>query len=464
MPWCLVALILNEVAKLTSTAWMLSRCTFYAHDGHLCFKFSSMEEFQQGIKSMGHVLDTLTRCGMTVNLNKSAMLLDLRGSLKAKVQKQYLRSRTHNQVVQIAGATVMYDIPLKTSHDYLGVKISYHQTQLLTMKHRLAACNQRFRQLLPWFKKGNHISMTQKCELWYTCLLPISLYGVDATGVTDSTLILFNKQMMKQLRQIGGDHSFLTNISHRAFLRAHGLEHPIGALHRRLQSQLTRWEERQIQLPQNDVLRDSKVLRLRQALEFTQLWLKDQPEHDDPQRLAEANLERNTCGMSFTYPHTLRRHLVHVHGIAVQRGPTLSIARDTIDGRPICRHCGVAFISWQNLKHHIQTGSCLGMDTSKAPPLILQQHRRRLLDIYDSGDLQLLKEDGNLSTFLTHRCVLSGYWAARTQQMSAHVSREHQEAAMLINQVLPNITRAGSRHLVNTAKRNSSRKLIHAQS
>ena len=31
-----VALILNEVAKLTSTAWMQNSCTFYADDGHLC--------------------------------------------------------------------------------------------------------------------------------------------------------------------------------------------------------------------------------------------------------------------------------------------------------------------------------------------------------------------------------------------------------------------------------------------
>ena len=165
-----------------------------------------------------------------------------------------------------------------------------------------------------------------------------------------------------------------------------------------------------------------------------------EPDNDGPQQLAEASLECSTCGTQFKHHFTLRRHLVHVHGIAVLQGPTLSIARDTIDGRCICRRCGVAFISWQNLRHHIQTCSCPGLDSTKPPPLILQQHRRRLLDIYDSGDLQLLKEDGNLSTFLTHRCVLCGYWAARTQQMSAHVSRDH--AAFIINQVLPNITRA----------------------
>ena len=120
-----VALILNEVAKLTSTAWMHSSCTFYADGGHLCFSFKSME---------GQVLDTLTKFGMTVNLNKSAVLLDLRGKQKTMVQKQHLRSRMHHQTLQIAGSSKIYDIPLKTSNAYLGVKISYQQTQILTMK------------------------------------------------------------------------------------------------------------------------------------------------------------------------------------------------------------------------------------------------------------------------------------------------------------------------------------------
>ena len=59
------------------------------------------------------------------------------------------------------------------------------------------------------------------------------------------------------------------------------------------------------------------------------------------------------------------------------------------------------------------------MNCTKAPPLILQQHGRWLLDIYDAGDLQLLKEDGNLCTFLTHRCVLCG-WSGTPGSILSH--------------------------------------------
>ena len=440
-----VALILNEVANTTSVEWMNTFCTFYADDGHLCFKFTSLAEFQQGLQYMGTVLDTLTQFGMTVNLTKSAILLELRGKHKKKAQQLYLRRRSHQQVLQIAGLHQTYDIPLKTSQDYLGVKISYAQTPLLTMRHRLTACNLRFKQMLPWFKRGNRISMLQKHELWYTCLFPVSSYGIDAIGVTEGTLNMLHKQLLRQLRQLGGDHSYLTHNSHRAFLSAHGLEHPIRALHCRLISQLERWEERRNTLPQHDILHSINATHLSQSVEITHQWLQDfmaQPEEDIHYHLAEAGMECNICGKQFQQQHTYRRHLVHEHGIAVLQGPELNIARDTIDGRPTCRHCGVAFISWQNMRYHIQSSSCPGMNCTKAPPLILQQHRRRLLDIYDAGDLQLLKEDGNLCTFLTHRCVLCGYWAARTQQMSAHVGRDHPDASALINKVMPNVTRA----------------------
>ena len=41
--------------------------------------------------------------------------------------------------------------------------------------------------------------------------------------------------------------------------------------------------------------------------------------------------------------------------------------------------------------------------------------------------------------------LAQAYWAARTQQMSAHENREHPEATTLSHEALPNITRARMR-------------------
>lgn len=62
---------------------MRSACTFYVDDGHLCFQYSSVEQIENGLRCFGIVLDLLSAMGMTVNLSKSAALLELKGAWKS---------------------------------------------------------------------------------------------------------------------------------------------------------------------------------------------------------------------------------------------------------------------------------------------------------------------------------------------------------------------------------------------
>ena len=83
-----IALVLREVARVTSESWMMSSCTFYADDGHLCFLFTDMHSFEHGLHCMGRVLDVLHDLGMKVNLQKSAILLELKGTHQRTVRKE----------------------------------------------------------------------------------------------------------------------------------------------------------------------------------------------------------------------------------------------------------------------------------------------------------------------------------------------------------------------------------------
>ena len=183
---------------------------------------------------MGHVLDTLTKFGMTVNLTKSAVLLDLRGKQKT-IENHGAETilAQSNASPYFADFRVYPDLRHSTKN-FPRLPGSEDQLSANSDPDYEASFGCKSPPISPTatlVQEGNHISVAQKCELWYTCLFSISLYGTDAVGV-NSALIMFQRQMMTQLRQIGGDHSFLTNNSHRAFLRTHGLEHPIGALHR----------------------------------------------------------------------------------------------------------------------------------------------------------------------------------------------------------------------------------------
>ena len=154
-------------------------------------------------------------------------------------------------------------------------------------------------------------------------------------------------------------------------------------------------------LAHNDIVNQIDITGLQAALNLTQIWLQDLDDHDLALSLplAEAGLDCPECGQTFRHLYTLRRHELYTHGIDPTAGPELDIARDAVDGRPLCRHCAETFISWR----------CPSFDSSKAPPEQLQAHRRQLLAYHDQGDLRPLRQDRELCYFLCQRCILGGF-------------------------------------------------------
>ena len=301
-----------------------------------------------------------------------------------------------------------------------------------TMQKRLKACTHRHRQMKPWFCNSS-LHVAQKLSLWETCVLPIALYGLDSTGVDHVTLPQCSKTILPQLRQVMRDHQFISHTKHADFRTGYNLRHPVVLLRDRMAAQLSRHEARLGKLARADVVRDIDTTGLQISLHLTNIWLQDLDDHDlaPSLPLAEAGLECSRCGLTFRHLYTLRRHEMHSHGIVPTAGPTLDIARDSVNGKPVCRHCGDSFISWQNLTHHIQ-------NYAYVPALIHLQ----LLAYHDQGELQPLRQDRELCYFLSQRCILCGLWSARLQQMSAHMGRDHPEAYNLMSEVLPNVTRA----------------------
>ena len=441
---CFIALILDHVAAETDVHWMRKHCTFYADDGHACFVFHSWEELQRGLTYLGRLINILERLGMKVNMTKSAAIIQWRGPDRALANKAFVRQSQHGASLRIPKEdNTQYEIPLREHQEYLGISVGYKQMLRGTMQKRLNACIHRHRQMKPWFC-NSLIHTAQKLSLWETCVLPIALYGLDSTGVDQVTLPQFSKTLLPQLRQVMRDHQYISHTKHADFLTGFNLKHPVTLLRDRMAAQLSRHEARLDSLAQDDIVLELDTNGLQSSLQLINTWLQDLDDHDlaPSLPLAEAGLDCTRCGLTFRHLYTLRRHEMHSHGIVPPAGPTLDIARDSINGKPVCRHCGDSFISWQNLTHHIQNYACPSFDSSKAPPEQLQAHRRQLLAYHDQGDLQPLRQDRELCYFLSQRCILCGFWSARLQQMSAHMGRDHPDAYNLMHEVLPNVTRA----------------------
>ena len=197
------------------TRLMLTGCETTAHFMlmmvTLALFFRNLEELHRGLNFFGCLIDILERLGMTVNMSKSAAIMQWRGAFRTEATKAYVTKSQHETYLKIPKRqTSHYEIPLREHQDYLGISIGYKQMLRGTMKKRLKACTNRHRQMKTWFSNAS-LHVAQKLSLWETCVLPIALYGLDSVGVDHTTIPLFSKALLPQLRQVLREHSFLTH-------------------------------------------------------------------------------------------------------------------------------------------------------------------------------------------------------------------------------------------------------------
>ena len=87
------------------------------------------------LQDMAFIIDTLTSLGMTVSDAKTVIGDGLRGPQKSRLLKPLLkRHRDRGPCLQLACANGFLDIPLRQSHTYLGIQLSYSPFERLTLQ------------------------------------------------------------------------------------------------------------------------------------------------------------------------------------------------------------------------------------------------------------------------------------------------------------------------------------------
>ena len=125
----------------------------------LALFFTTWKNFTEVLDyNFGRLIDILERLGMTVNMSKSAAIIQWRGSFRPQATKAYVTQSQHETYLKIPKRhTLHYEIPLREHQDYLGISIGYKQVLQGTMQKRLKACAHRHRQMKTWFCK--HLCM-----------------------------------------------------------------------------------------------------------------------------------------------------------------------------------------------------------------------------------------------------------------------------------------------------------------
>ena len=125
----------------------LDQISGFADDLHMHWVLDEPRHFRNACAQVGYILADLTEMGMQVSVDKTEILLALAGPSYNQVAAPYVKRRKQEGYLQVSGKAGPINLPIKNSHTYLGIKISYQHFERLTMQYRLQQSWQAFHRL-----------------------------------------------------------------------------------------------------------------------------------------------------------------------------------------------------------------------------------------------------------------------------------------------------------------------------
>ncbi|CAE7513346.1 unnamed protein product [Symbiodinium sp. CCMP2592] len=151
----------------------------FADDWLFQWVINKPEDVVRAVRLVGFVLDVLHEFGMQPSLDKTVILIKLKGSQANRIIKEHV-SRKHGKgrVIKIATESGQVELPVVEQHTYLGCQLSYTCSELLTIKHRVRQSWNVFNRLLPSLRSVG-LTRALKLEVWRACAYASLMYGLD---------------------------------------------------------------------------------------------------------------------------------------------------------------------------------------------------------------------------------------------------------------------------------------------
>ena len=131
------------MALARDDVWHSDSATIFADDFLVALTLRSVQAVEVALTCFACVIELLQTHGLIVNYKKSAILFRVSGSRRRAVQMRVIQKLSLRQFVELSVANKKVSIPLKTSHDYLGMTIGYGAFEDLSFQKRfeLASIN-----------------------------------------------------------------------------------------------------------------------------------------------------------------------------------------------------------------------------------------------------------------------------------------------------------------------------------
>ena len=437
--------------------------TGYADDFLVNWDISSPRDFANACSAIPKILNALQDLGMSISLDKTVILLAIKGRAAPQLLKTYVCHRRSTRFLRLAQGKTSTPLPIKSSHTYLGAKIGYGLFERETAQFRLSQAWVAFHRLHPLLKQQS-VPLNRRLQLWLTCVWTITRYGLSSTGLDSHSAQKLSQNMYRQLRVVACSPAHVSHEDNAQLLRRLGITHPLH--------QLAQATQKRIALSRTHV----GHLQPEHVTQWWEVVLSSLHQHvsdvEPRARLIEVSQlfqARHTCqdcGQTFPSHHALQVHrgkshkpklpLVQPHAQTDSKPKRNDEQhrRHALHGMPTCKHCLRSFHGWPEFSGHFTGFACPVLHSSSANPLhnepshpladgAYAPERSKANDmesepLFYRPDLQTLAEGKHLKQLAMairtsgrlQFCPECGQWCTKPAYLSRHANKLHPHMAL----------------------------------
>ena len=211
-------------------------------------------------------------------------------------------------------------------------------------------------------------------------------YGIWSVGSTQTGLKKLLQAQTTMIRMLFHSHSYETHTSNKQFFSQLDLDPPAVFMHKGCLRLLQGLQKRKMCLPADDFIQKCDLSGTRTLLQQLNAHMQGEP--TDLAR-TEPGFQCQLCALQFSSAASLSKPMSHHHHHQIQdvQVHAFRYDRDSLEGRPTCRHCLHQFPAWTALQRHIQYNKCVSFGFTQAMTDDLRALREGLRPSLQAGDL-----------------------------------------------------------------------------
>ena len=376
------AIIMHKLLEKLSVEEIVA----FADDWLFQWVINDEADLVRAVELVGFILDVLKSFGMQPSLDKTVVLVSLKGSSAQRILRCYVTANPKKgKSLQVCTAEGKVSLPITQQHTYLGVQIGYNRVEDATLRFRIKQSWIVFNRLLPSLRCAG-LPRDLKVSVWKACAYASLVYGLDCIVLSPGSAAKLRKVVARQLRLALKAPVFITRENTETFLSRLNIPNPILDVAQRTQTRLQKCLQNGMNALQ-PIRTRQRWQHLSAASQSTcdhhafQKGAHSLPVEEVQARLVEvsASLPKQACphcGIYFDPRKSLRQHISQKHkdlpppGIPnappkrtqqQKRSDFMQFARD---GVPTCKFCNWHFSAWPAF---FEPGWCLKVIFAHSP-------------------------------------------------------------------------------------------------